>query len=100
MTTEPGREVFQAAVSKSGIWVCTTQTSLSNVVVSLRSNFIQRLKADLGDPETGGLDWPNTTGIIRPDYALGAGPSIELAPIAQTVRCSTKPRYRGTQPFR
>src|SRR6267154_888414 len=38
MTAEPGTEILQAAVSTIGIWVCTTQTSLRDVIVSLRSN--------------------------------------------------------------
>src|SRR5712671_3217744 len=103
MTAEPGSEILQAAVSKGEpgfaqpkqAWVdCVTLSS------ACAQTIIWRLKSDLGYPRDRRFRLANTGATTQPDHALGAGPLIKLARIAQTVRCTAKPRYRGPQPFR
>jgi len=66
MTAERGSKIPKphSAKSASGF------DNANKPVVTLSSaapNFHLAPEADLGGPETGGLDWPNTTAIIRPD---------------------------------
>src|ERR1700681_2101307 len=98
MTAEPGSK---SLLARSQGWdFGFAQRKQANVIVGLRPNYYSaRLKSDLGFPRYRRFRLANTGAAAQPDHAPGAGPSIKLARIAQTVRCGDIPRYRGPNHF-